>query len=234
LSEKEKRREEKRQKKARDRKLEDIKKAKIKFREDVILVAYENKETPIEQETLGRLEGLSKEPKMSELSQLAILNPADFAEIIQFLTKKPKPSDRVWVWLAAAAFAALLPLLFTEVTASWRLGFYEITANGDLFVISAVLLIAGLGELTVFFWRPPEGGVRQVALSALGMTILVALDCYYYGSASSNTAVSGKPAGSQLIAYGSLAMFAAAAMLTAFTAWKIGDSELCLKLLYSY
>lgn len=196
------------------------------FEKIVIAIALECSSAPTRDDS-GELVARD----LSKLTKLAEKFPADLARVIAALAKEPeKPSPRFHflIWGLASIVAGLFPLgLAVAVTAgehSQSLGFYQITANGDLFAISAVLAFAGLGELFLLAWHIPKKKAGLIALTGIGMAILAAADSALYGISSSRF-VGGVQTGNPWIAYGSLAMFALAAALTSSAAWTTGESE---------
>lgn len=160
------------------------------------------------------------------------------SEITNLKTKYPEleirpkrratPKQRVIIWITGAVIAALLPLAAIGVSEAVNhrpSGFYEMTAKGDLLVISAVLMIAGLAELVLLFWRMPDGKELHVALIPLGIVLYLAGDAFWYGLVSSRAPTSGEPAGNAALAYGSTVMFFVAALITSYCVWLAGSGE---------
>jgi hypothetical protein len=196
------------------------------FQKIVIAIARECSSAPIRNDS-GDLVARD----LSKLTKLAEKFPADLARVIAALSEKPeKPSPRyhLLIWGLASIVAGLFPLgLAAAVTAAEHpksLGFYQITANGDLFAISAVLAFAGLGELFLLAWHIPKKKAGLIALTSIGMAILAAADSALYGISSSRFEA-GTQTGNPWIAYGSVAMFVLAAALTSSAAWTTGESE---------
>lgn len=199
------------------------------FKKIVIAIALECSSAPTRNDS-GELVARD----LSKLTKLAEKFPADLARVIAALAEEPekpeKPSPRfhLLIWGLASIVAGLFPLgLAAAVTAgehSRSLGFYQITANGDLFAISAVLAFAGLGELFLLAWHIPKNKAGLIALTGIGMAILAAADSAFYGISSSRFE-GGVQTGNPWIAYGSVAMFILAAALTSSAAWTTGESE---------
>jgi uncharacterized RDD family membrane protein YckC len=64
--------------------------------------------------------------------------------------RKAGPGQRVIIWALCSVFAGVLLIAAIIVSAAVNKlpnGFYQVTAKGDLFVIAAVLMVAGLAEL---------------------------------------------------------------------------------------
>lgn len=142
--------------------------------------------------------------------------------------QRATPKQRVIIWLTGSVIAALLPLAAIAVSAAADkepYGFYEITAKGDLLVISAVLMIAGLAELVLLFWRMPDGKELHVALMPLGIVLYLAGDAFWYGIVSSRLPISSDPTGSPVLAYGSTAIFIIAAVVSSYCVWLAGTGE---------
>jgi hypothetical protein len=138
------------------------------------------------------------------------------------------PKQRVIIWLAGAVIAALLPLIATAIyTAANKqpLGFYQVTAKGELLIISAVLMIAGLAELVLLFWRMPAGKELQLALLPLGIVLYLVGVAFWYGAVSSHLPTSKAPTGDWGLAYGSSAMFVIAAAVSSYCVWLAGAGE---------
>lgn len=142
--------------------------------------------------------------------------------------RRATPKQRVIIWTVGAVIAAILPLIATAVSAAANkqpTGFYQVTARGDLLIISAVLMIAGLAELVLLFWRMPEGKELQLALLPLGIVLYLVGDAFWYGTVSSHLSKSEGPTGDSALAYGSLVMFIIAAAVSSYCVWLAGAGE---------
>lgn len=182
---------------------------------DIAATASIRKETG-EEDTSSGLKNLSN----VEIANLKVKYP----ELEIRPKRRATPKQRVIIWITGAVIAALLPLAAIAVSAH-PFGFYEVTAKGDLLVISAVLMIAGLAELVLLFWRMPDGKELHIALIPLGIVLYLAGDAFWYGLVSSQTPKLGEPAGTATLAYGSTAMFAVAAIITSYCVWLSGSGE---------
>ncbi len=138
------------------------------------------------------------------------------------------PKQRLVIWAICSVLAALLPMIAIIVSAiiSKRpLGFYQVTAKGDMLVIAAVLMIAGFAELVPVFWRMPVGKEMNMFLIFIGMLFFAIADACWYGIILYGIPASGEPPGSASVAYGSLGMYVVAALLTSYCVWLSGSSE---------
>jgi hypothetical protein len=128
------------------------------------------------------------------------------------------PWKHVVVWLVGVVTASLIPLLWTYLSNTPRSNspsFYQILAKGDLFLISVVVLIAGITEIILLIKR-----IRQdltVALLIIGGFLFVIIDAARYAGASTLTGNTANVPHS--IAYWSLAAFAVSAIHSSVCVW---------------
>jgi asparagine N-glycosylation enzyme membrane subunit Stt3 len=104
-------------------------------------------------------------------------------------------------------------------------GFYQITAHGDLFAISGVLVLAGLGELLLSTWGISGNSAPNIAIPATLMAVVAACSSALYAVSYAHYAGGGQ-AGNAWIADGSTVMLALAAIVTSIGARNAGKGEL--------
>jgi hypothetical protein len=177
--------------------------------------------------TTGTAGGANSQPKDLTEGEIADLQ-RKHPELEIKRKRKATPRQRVIIWIICSVIAALLPIIAVVVSIAINkqlLGFYQVTAKGDLLVIGAVLMVAGLAELFPILWRMPTGKEMNVVLIVIGMIFFVIADACWYGIILSRLPASGQPPGSGGVAYGSLAMYAVAAVLTSYCVRLSGGAE---------
>jgi energy-converting hydrogenase Eha subunit C len=128
-----------------------------------------------------------------------------------------QPWKHVTVWLVGVVIASLTPLLWTYISSSPRNtspNIYQILGKGDLYLISVVVLIAGITEIILLTKR-----IRQdltVALLIIGGFLFVIVDAAKYAGASEFIGGSIAP---HSVAYWSIAAFAVSAIHSSVCVW---------------
>jgi hypothetical protein len=126
-------------------------------------------------------------------------------------TKEARPWQHVLVWLVGVVLASLMPILWATQSTSPEAvtpSIYTLLGSGDLYLISVVVIIAGLTEIVLVLRRINQ--VLTVALLVLAAILVVLIDAARYAGASSVTTNSGIPPHS--ITYWSLVAFGFSAL----------------------
>lgn len=126
-------------------------------------------------------------------------------------TKEARPWQHVLVWLVGVVLASLMPILWATQSSSPEAvtpSVYKLLGSGDLYLISVVVIIAGLTEIALLFRRINQ--VLTVALLVLAAILVVLIDAARYAGASSVAANAGAPPHS--VTYWSLVAFGFSAL----------------------
>jgi hypothetical protein len=118
---------------------------------------------------------------------------------------KPEPWMHITVWFVGVILASLVPIIWAEQSAqpaNPAPNINEILGHGDLYLISVILLIAGITEIILSLRLIPQTLV--VAMLILGGFLLVTVDAARYAGASS-VSETGSTAAS--VTHWSLALF---------------------------
>jgi hypothetical protein len=123
------------------------------------------------------------------------------------------PWKRVVVWFLGVIIAALIP--FVWVSQSSRPGdggpnIYQLLGSGELYLVSIIVLIAGLTEIVLLFSRIKYN--LTVAIIVLSAFIFAYLFTARYAGASSVADASLASSSSHSVTYLSLAAFAISAL----------------------
>lgn len=127
-------------------------------------------------------------------------------------TQKAKPWKRVAVWFVGVVLAALIPFVWVyQITApaDSNPSIYKLLGSGDLYLVSVIVIFAGLTEIALLFRRLGEKHDLNVALLVLGGIFAVLICAARYAGAS--TAADAGHSAPNSVAYWSLLAFAFAA-----------------------
>lgn len=121
-----------------------------------------------------------------------------------------KPWKHVVVWLVGVVIASLIPFLWVFASANPKgpsPGTYQLLGKGDLYLISVVVLIAGVTEIALLLSKIQRD--MTMALLIIGGFLFILFDAARYAGASSLVETSQPFPHS--VAYWSLAAFAISA-----------------------
>ncbi|WP_042413031.1 hypothetical protein [Streptacidiphilus anmyonensis] len=135
----------------------------------------------------------------------------DPEETLKLSIDKVKPITKVWFWLGGVVTFSLLPMFWGYLSGSGDTGFYSIFGKGDLFLLSTVLLAAGLTEIALIVKAIDNKGLLGTLI--LGALLLVVVDVARYSTVAQEAS---NPAHMEAlphsIAWASLIMYLLAAL----------------------
>lgn len=141
--------------------------------------------------------------------------------------RRPKPRDKVIMWIIGTVLGGVLPLFFTWLshTEHGSFTFTELLSKGDLVVVSIVIMIAGLAELVLVRRRIEASKDLTTAILELACAVFIGAASYWYGGLLSDelSKIEGTSAGS--IMGWSLAIYGAGALLSSRCVWLAAEAE---------
>jgi hypothetical protein len=146
----------------------------------------------------------AREPDITEPSKAEAVSTPTLTEV--------KPWMHVLVWFVGTILAALIPFAWTAASnnpSDPGPSIYTVLGAGDLYLVSIIILIAGLTEIVLLLRQIKQPLI--VALLVLSAPILIVLYAAWYAGASSVAAAS-HAAPPHSVAYLSLTAFALAAV----------------------
>jgi hypothetical protein len=127
-----------------------------------------------------------------------------------------KPWKHVTIWLIGVVIASLAPLLWAYVSPkSAPPSIYQVLGKGDLFLISVVLLIAGITEIILLTKRISQD--FTVALLIIGGFLIAIFDAAKYAGASAASAGPAAPPNS--VTYWAIAAFVVSTIHSSVCVW---------------
>ena len=132
-------------------------------------------------------------------------------------TREAGPWKRVAVWFVGVISAALIPFVWVYESTSPSESdpsIYRMLGSGDIYLISVIVIFAGLTEIALLFRKLSEKNDLNVALLVLGGIFAVLVCAARYAGAS--TAVDAGRSAPNSVAYWSLLAFAFAAVHSSF------------------
>ena len=128
-------------------------------------------------------------------------------------TRKAGPWKHVAVWFVGVLAAALVPFGWVYESVSpdkSNPSLYKLLGSGDLYLVSVIVIFAGLTEIALLFRKLGEKNDLNVALLVLGGIFAVLVCAARYAGAS--TAADAGHSAPNSVAYWSLLAFAFAAV----------------------
>lgn len=140
----------------------------------------------------------------------------------------------VTTWLICVAIAAAFPLVIATYAASNKgeeISFYSIAGIGDLFLISAIVLVGSLGDILLGFGSrliaAANGQLKEfnwlevigpIITGASGILVLM-ISIGWYGDVRARTSSGGAIENAPTIAWASTILFILSVLVGSFTVW---------------
>jgi len=135
---------------------------------------------------------------------------ASAADAVIQITGAPNPRSHVIVWLVGVLLSSLIPLIFIfihSLDAGKIPSIFELLGHGDLLLISLVVTIAGITDITLVFRRIRPAQSLPVALLVLGAVLVITAEALWYADVTARLLDKQSFPAAHSVTYGSIGLF---------------------------
>lgn len=159
-----------------------------------------------------------QQPPVSSAGHSATVGTTGHAEQVSNAQLEPvNPWKHIGVWFLGVVVGSLAPLLWNYISSNKAPGpgIYQVFGKGDLYLISVVLLLAGITEIILLIKRIEQD--FTVALLIVGGILIVIFDIGKYSNASTLYGNVSAPPNS--VTYWSLAAYIVSTIHSSICVW---------------